>query len=70
MTSTDLHTEIRDDIAIVRLTRGKKRNALSATSGLGADDRAGVWAVLHLRNILSPTPSVLLCPSQSYLCIF
>ena len=29
MTSTDLHTEIRDDIAIVRLTRGKKRNALS-----------------------------------------
>jgi len=26
---TDLHTEIRDDIAIVRLTRAKKRNALS-----------------------------------------
>lgn len=29
MTSSDLHTEIRDDIAIVRLTRAKKRNALS-----------------------------------------
>ena len=29
MTSTDLHTDIRDHVAIVRLTRGKKRNALS-----------------------------------------
>ncbi|VWX57378.1 Methylthioacryloyl-CoA hydratase [Burkholderiales bacterium 8X] len=29
MTSTDLSLEIADDIAIVRLTRGKKRNALS-----------------------------------------
>ncbi|NBS45658.1 MAG: enoyl-CoA hydratase [Betaproteobacteria bacterium] len=29
MTSSDLHTEIRDDIAIVRLMRAKKRNALS-----------------------------------------
>ncbi|MFM8610359.1 MAG: crotonase/enoyl-CoA hydratase family protein [Burkholderiaceae bacterium] len=29
MSTTDLTLEIRDDIAIVRLTRGKKRNALS-----------------------------------------
>ncbi len=29
MTSSDLHIELRDDVAIIRLTRGAKRNALS-----------------------------------------
>ena len=29
MTHPDLHLEIRDDVAVVRLTRGAKRNALS-----------------------------------------
>ncbi|MGO4392075.1 crotonase/enoyl-CoA hydratase family protein [Variovorax sp. M-6] len=29
MTSTDLHLELQDDIAVIRLTRGAKRNALS-----------------------------------------
>jgi hypothetical protein len=29
MTNPDLQLEIRDDVAIVRLTRGAKRNALS-----------------------------------------
>lgn len=29
MTSSDLHIDLRDDVAIIRLTRGAKRNALS-----------------------------------------
>ncbi|KAF1067423.1 crotonase/enoyl-CoA hydratase family protein [Variovorax sp.] len=29
MTSSDLHIELRDDVAIIRLARGAKRNALS-----------------------------------------
>jgi len=35
------------------------RNALSAKTGLGADDRAGVWACLKLRDMIRPHPAVL-----------
>ena len=45
MSPSDLHTEILDDIAIVRLTRGRKRNALS--DGL----------VLALRDTFQNLPS-------------
>jgi len=37
----------------------RSRNALSAHTGLGADDRAGVWACLKLREQIKPHPAVL-----------
>ena len=45
MTSNDLHLDIQDDIAIIRLTRGAKRNALS--DGL----------ILALRDAFEKLPS-------------
>jgi enoyl-CoA hydratase/carnithine racemase len=45
MTSTDLHLDIQDDIAIIRLARGAKRNALS--DGL----------ILALRDAFEKLPS-------------
>ena len=45
MTNPDLHLDIRDDVAIVRLTRGAKRNALS--DGL----------ILALRNTFETLPA-------------
>ena len=45
MTNPDLHIDIRDEVAIVRLTRGAKRNALSDS------------LVLALRNTFETLPS-------------
>ena len=45
MTNPDLHLDIRDEVAIVRLTRGAKRNALSDS------------LVLALRNTFETLPS-------------
>ena len=47
MTSSDLHIDLRDDVAIIRLTRGAKRNALS--DGL----------ILALRDAFQNLPSTI-----------
>ncbi|WP_208512957.1 crotonase/enoyl-CoA hydratase family protein [Variovorax paradoxus] len=47
MTSPDLHIDLRDDVAIIRLTRGAKRNALS--DGL----------ILALRDAFQNLPSTI-----------
>ncbi|RZL87585.1 MAG: crotonase/enoyl-CoA hydratase family protein, partial [Variovorax sp.] len=45
MTYTDLHLQVQGDIAIIRLTRGSKRNALSDS------------LILELRNTFENLPS-------------
>lgn len=40
------------------------KGILTSPTGLGADDRAGVWAILTLWENLSPKPGLLLCDHE------
>lgn len=48
------------------ITYDKKRNSLHSPTGIGADDRAGVYATLQLWTSLTPKPGILITDGEEW----